>query len=82
MASARDEVLERRALVGERLRALRTTAGLSQEHLAELAGLDRKLVYRTELGTTSPRLDALLALCIALKTHPGELFTTIPTPHR
>jgi transcriptional regulator with XRE-family HTH domain len=45
---------------------LREQRGMTQEALAERAGLDRKLIYRTELGQTSPRLDAVVAISGAL----------------
>ena len=62
-----------RLSVGSRLRALRVERGLSQERLAELAGVDRKLVYRTELGQTSPRLDAVALIAEALQVEIGDL---------
>jgi transcriptional regulator with XRE-family HTH domain len=52
---------------GTRIRTLREQAGLSQETLAERAGVDRKLIYRTELGHTSPRLDIVVRLADALE---------------
>ena len=51
---------------GARLRQLRRERNLSQETLAQLAAVDRKLIYRTELGQTSPRLDALVLIAKAL----------------
>jgi transcriptional regulator with XRE-family HTH domain len=45
---------------------MREQRGFSQEALAERAGLDRKMIYRTELGQTSPRLDAVVLLADAL----------------
>jgi transcriptional regulator with XRE-family HTH domain len=59
---------------GNRLRELREAADLSQERMAELAGLDRKTVSRIETGTHSPVLDGVFALCAVLDTHPVELF--------
>ena len=62
-----------RADFGARLRRVREQAGLSQEALAERAGVDRKLIYRTELGQTSPRLDAVVQLADALAVPPASL---------
>jgi len=56
-----------RLSVGAQLRELRLERGLSQEGLAQLAGVDRKLIYRTELGQTSPRLDAVAQIADALQ---------------
>jgi transcriptional regulator with XRE-family HTH domain len=64
---------EWRAEFGIHLRALREQRQLSQEALAERAGLDRKLIYRTELGQTSPRLDALVQIADALGVKPAKL---------
>ncbi len=41
-------------------RLLRLSRDLTQEKLAELAGLDRQAVNRIEGGVSSPRLDSLL----------------------
>jgi transcriptional regulator with XRE-family HTH domain len=51
---------------GDHLRVCRHERGLTQEALAERAGVDRKLIYRTELGQTSPRLDAVVQIADAL----------------
>ena len=59
-------VLRWRKDFGARLRQLRRERNLSQETLAQLAAVDRKLIYRTELGQTSPRLDALVLIAKAL----------------
>lgn len=39
---------------------------MSQERLAELAGVDRQTIGHYELGQTSPSLDALVAIARAL----------------
>ncbi|MEU1372966.1 helix-turn-helix transcriptional regulator [Streptomyces triculaminicus] len=61
-----DWVLTRRRAVGNRIRAVRLHRNLSQERLAELAGLDRQAVNRIEGGVSSPRLDSLLRIADAL----------------
>jgi transcriptional regulator with XRE-family HTH domain len=60
---------------GAHLRALRQQRDLTQEALAERAAVDRKLIYRTELGQTSPRLDAVIQLADALSVTAAELLT-------
>lgn len=53
--------------VGERLRRLRTMRGMSQDELAERAGLSRDLVAKLEQGRrTSVRLTSAAALASAL----------------
>lgn len=61
-----DSVLARRRAIGARIRDIRLHAGLTQERLAELAGLDRQAVNRIEQGHQSPILDNLLRLADAL----------------
>lgn len=61
-----DWVLDQRVQVGSRIRALRIERGLSQERLAEAAGLARHTIYRTELGTHSASLDAVVLIAHAL----------------
>lgn len=68
-----DWVLTRRRAIGDNIRATRTARGLSQEKLAELAGLDRKTVNRIEQGTHSTLLDHLLLIAHALGVPPAEL---------
>jgi transcriptional regulator with XRE-family HTH domain len=45
-----DWLLTRRRAIGDNIRRARTAKKLSQEQLAELAGLDRKTVNRIEQG--------------------------------
>lgn len=66
-------IVEWRKAFGAHLRTLRERERLSQEVLAERAGVDRKLIYRTELGQTSPRLDAVVQIADALGVKPSRL---------
>ena len=61
-----DWVLARRRVIGEEIRAARLHANLTQERLAELAGLDRQAVNRIEQGRQSPVLDNLIRIAYAL----------------
>lgn len=56
-----------------RLRALRLERELSQEQLAEAAGMSRDAVARLELGGRWPRLDTALRLAEALMVSLAEL---------
>ncbi len=49
-----------------RLRELRTEAGLTQEQLAEMAGVQRDAVARWERGTREPSWGNVVALADAL----------------
>ena len=51
---------------GLHLRALREAQHLSLQQIADTANLDKSTVHRIELGTASPRLDALISLSRAL----------------
>lgn len=59
-------VMQQRLRVGRRIRQLRAERNLSQEQLAELAGIARHSVYRTELATHSASLDHLTLIADAL----------------
>ncbi|UHD46370.1 helix-turn-helix domain-containing protein [Aureimonas altamirensis] len=49
------------------LRLCRRECGLSQERLAEFAGLDRNYIGKLEREESSPTLDTVEALSIALQ---------------
>jgi len=51
---------------GTALRRARVDAGLSQEALAEISGLDRTYVSGAERGTRNPSLATLVRLCDGL----------------
>ena len=59
--------------VADRLMALRGERGFSQARLAELAGVDRKTINRTENGHFSPSLDTLTRLSVVLKCRLSDL---------
>ncbi|MET9983974.1 helix-turn-helix transcriptional regulator [Streptomyces rochei] len=59
--------------MGDRIRAVRSERKLSQEKLAEHAGLDRKTVNRIEQAANSPRLDHLLLIAAALDVPLADL---------
>jgi len=58
---------------GRRVRAARSALGLSQEALAEAAGVHRTYVGHIERGETSPTLANLVRLAVALSVDPGDL---------
>jgi len=60
---------------GRVLRRRRVAAGLSQEALAEAAGLHPRAVQHYEAGTREPSLTALVALAEGLRVEPGQLVT-------
>lgn len=60
---------------GKRLRELRLKAGLSQEALADLAGIHRNYLGETERGLRNVSLRNIVKIAAALKVHPTKLFT-------
>lgn len=64
----RDQLIARRAAFGIRLRAARDQAGLTQEEVAERAGIDRPAYSELERGLRDARLSTLLRIEIALGT--------------
>lgn len=63
--------------LGAQLRRLRLERQLSQERLAELAGLHYKYIGRVELGKADPGADVLVRLARGLAVPVGDLFDTI-----
>jgi transcriptional regulator with XRE-family HTH domain len=63
---------------GREIARLRAARGISQERLAEVAGLHRNYVGMVERGERNPTLKTLLAIADALDTGLADLFTTIP----
>jgi transcriptional regulator with XRE-family HTH domain len=63
-----------RLVFGERIRDLRTAAGLKQDEFAEICGFARSYMSRIETGGANPSLDAVEILATALKVPIRELF--------
>ena len=61
--------------VGARLKQLRQERRLTQEQLAEKAGLSYKFVGEIERGTGNPSVTTLASLATALDVDAGEFFT-------
>ena len=61
------------ATFGARVRAARQEVGISQEELADRAGLDRTYVSGIERGQRNLALLNLVRLAGALSLDPGEL---------
>lgn len=70
------------AALGRAVSRRRSELRLTQEQLAERAGLSRNQVQNIENsrnnidGTANPKLDTLWALAVALEVEVSELFTT------
>ena len=64
-----------RMMFGDRVRLLRKKHHLTQEQLAELAGISVDFLSLIERGRNSPSFENLEALSDALKTSVASLFT-------
>ncbi|MER8840740.1 helix-turn-helix transcriptional regulator [Mesorhizobium sp. M0684] len=62
-----------RSVFARNLRLLRQGTGLSQEQLADLAGLDRNYVGKLEREENSPTVDTLEVLALALQVDVEQL---------
>jgi len=61
-----------------RLKEIRTAKGLTQEQVAEDAGIDQSTISELERGVNpNPTLQTILSLARALKVDPAEL---LPAP--
>lgn len=63
-----------RQAFGRRVRVLRIARGLSQEDLADLAGIHRTYLSSLERGQRNVGLDNIHALAVALGVKTSELF--------
>ena len=66
--------MDSKRALGRRLKALRKRAALTQEQLAERAGINSKYISGIERGRENPTLGTLLRLAMELGAHPAELF--------
>ena len=64
-----------KVLVGKRVKELRNRLGVSQEELADLAGLDRTYVTSVECGRRNISIVNIEKLAKALKVSLAEFFT-------
>lgn len=75
MTEGSDKYLDSgRMAFGRRVRALRQASGLSQEALAERAGIHRTYVSSLEQGRRNVGLDNIMKLAAALDVSPHMLF--------
>lgn len=63
--------------LGRVIRAARLSRGLSQERLAQRAGIDRTYISGLERGVRNPSLDTLHKVAVALDVEIRDLFRDI-----
>ncbi len=66
--------MNKKKLMGLRIKELRKRKGLSQEEVAEKAETSPNYVSRMERGTENPTLDMLIKISEALEVDMWELF--------
>jgi len=66
-------VLARRRAIGEQIRTARRARKVTQEALAEAAGLDRQAINRIEQGHAAAYIDTLIRIAAALDTPLADL---------
>lgn len=59
--------------VGDRIRVRRLHLDMTQEHLAELTGIDRSTIQRIEYGANDARVSHLLRIAKVLRVHAKDL---------
>ena len=68
-----DEV-ELYKIIGHNIKTLRLKRGLTQEQLAEKAGLSLDFIGKIEVNINEPGLKSLIKIANALDVHIKELF--------
>ena len=64
-------------LFGKRVRAVRNAKGLSQESLADNAGLHRSYVWGIENGKRNVSLENIVRIAHALRVPPRDLLVDL-----
>ena len=64
--------------IGSRIRTIRGTCGIGQEHFAELLEVSRQSVSKWENGAALPKIELLLSIMRVLETNLYELLPPVP----
>ena len=72
----RDRVIARRRAIGERIRAVRLHANLTQEQVSLRSGIGLASYNRIEQGHASPMLDSLIRIADAIGVPLSDLVRT------
>lgn len=74
----RSPITPEQLALGTQVRVARKQAGLAQERLAAIAGIDRAYVGEIERGRANPSLKTMWKLARAIGVHPREFFRDDP----
>ena len=77
MKSQGNELLAPKQILASNLRRLRTSAGLSQEELAERAGLHRTYISSVERAQRNVSLENLFKIARGLKVNAQDLISPV-----
>jgi transcriptional regulator with XRE-family HTH domain len=77
VAVTHDAKPQPRLLLGKRVRAIREAQGISQEAMADIAGVHRTYMGLVERGETNISLDNIVKIARALKVAPASLLDLI-----
>jgi transcriptional regulator with XRE-family HTH domain len=69
-------------MLGDELEQRRRAAGLTQEALAERAGIDRTYVSILERDLQSPTVDMLIRLCRALGVRASDVLAQVEDSYK
>jgi transcriptional regulator with XRE-family HTH domain len=69
-------------MLGEELRQRRLAAGLSQEQLADKAGIDRTYVSLLERDERVPTVNVLIGVCRAMGVRASEVLAKVEDRYR
>jgi transcriptional regulator with XRE-family HTH domain len=72
-----DEPQEMKRIVGQTLARFRRDANITQEKLAEIAGLERGYISLIERGLRMPTVDTVFRLCRGLRIRPFEMIRAV-----
>lgn len=61
--------------IGNKLYAIRKQMGLTQNEVAEIAGLSNRTYADIERGTVNMRVETILRICSALHVTPNDILT-------
>lgn len=75
MSDVRETSQSARLRIARRIRCLRVNGSLTQESLAQRAGLASRHLQKIEAGEVNVTLDSLVKLANALEVDLSELFT-------
>ena len=64
--------------LGERVRKIRKSNGLTQTHIAKRMGVSTPVVSELERGQLNPTMNTYFMLCMALEIEPDELLADLP----